>query len=274
MTRLGTAALAVVFMQVSPIADLTIDGPAGALHATDGGAGGGPAVVFIPSLAGTIRQWSAQLDHIRRTRRAVAIEVRGHGRSAVPKDADYSLDAMARDVDAVVRHLGISRAVVVGHSMGGGVALAYAAAHPERVAGLFLVDPIDDPSRQPAGETAEFIRHLQSSDYAREIEAYWTQILAGAAPGVAALVLEDLRRTPRDTVLGAMNAMARFNATGAIDRYPGPIVSVITRFNDVASSLHRVAPSRVRSIPIDGTSHWIQMDKPDELNRVLDEFAK
>src|SRR5207249_2612614 len=131
MTRLVLAALAVTLMQASSVADLTIEGPAGALHATDGGAGHDLPVVFIPSLAGTIRQWSAQLDHVRRTRRGVAIEVRGHGRSAPPKDADYSLDAMARDVDAVIRRLGISRAVVVGHSMGGGVALAYAAAHPQ-----------------------------------------------------------------------------------------------------------------------------------------------
>ena len=89
-----------------------------------------------------------------------------------------------------------------------------------------------------------------------------------------ALVLEDLRRTPRETVLGAMKAMASFDGSAAIDRYPGPIMSVITRFNDVDSSLHRVKPSRIRTVTIGGTSHWIQMDKPAELNRLLDEFAK
>lgn len=261
-------------MQDSSRADLTIDGPAGVLHATDGGSAQRLPVVFIPSLAGTIRQWSAQLDHARRTRRAIAIEVRGHGESAAPKDADYSLDAMASDVDAVLRHLGITRAIVVGHSMGAGVALAYAGGHPEQVAGLFLVDPIDDPARRPASAGAEFLRQLDSGDYRREIEAYWTKILAGAAPGVTTAVMEDLQRTRRDTVVGALKAMARFDATAAIDRYRGPIVSVITRFNNLPSSLHRVAPSRVRATTIEGTSHWVQMDKPDELNRLLDEFVR
>jgi pimeloyl-ACP methyl ester carboxylesterase len=251
-----------------------IPGPAGALYASDGGAGSRLPIVFVPSLAGTIRQWTAQLDHVRRARRAIAIEPRGHGRSAPPADGDYSLDAMARDVDAVVTHLGITRAVLVGHSMGGGVVLAYAAAHPRQVAALMLVDPIDDPSRRPGDEGDAFVRRLESGDYAREIETYWTQILEGASPEVGAIVVEDLRRTPRETVLGAMKAMARFNAAAAIDRYDGPIISVVTRFNDFPSSLHRVAPSRIRAVKVDGTSHWIQMDKPDELDRLLDEFAK
>jgi len=261
-------------MQSSSIRDLTVDGPAGVLHVSDGGSGQRVPVLFIPSLGGTIGQWAAQLDHVRPTRRALAIEVRGHGRSAAPNDGDYSLDAMARDVDAILRHLGIARVLVVGHSMGGGVALAYAAAHPHQVAGLFLVDPIDDPKRRPAGDTASFLRQLESGEYARAIEGYWTQILVGAAPDVRTCVLEDLRRTPRETVVGAMKAMGRFDAAAAIDRYPGPIVSIITRFNTFPSSLQNIAPSRVRAVTIDGTSHWIQIDKPDPLNGLLDEFMK
>src|SRR5262249_12118544 len=236
-----------------------IDGPAGALHVSDGGSGQRLPVLFIPSLGGTIAQWAAQLDHLRPTRRALVIEVRGHGRSAAPADSDYSLDAMAPDVDAIVQHLGVERSLVVGHSMGGGIALAYAAAHPQQVVGLFLVDPIDDPARRPAGVAASFLRQLESGEYAREIEGYWTQILAGASADVRTGVLEDLRRTPRETIVGAMKAMERFDASCAIDRYSGPIVSLITRFNTSPSSLQNVAPSRVRAITIDGTSHWIQM---------------
>jgi pimeloyl-ACP methyl ester carboxylesterase len=94
--------------------DSYLKGPAGRLHLEDGGAGGLP-VVFIPSLAGTIRQWQSQADHLRRDRRAIIVELRGHGRSDPPQDGDYSLPAMANDVDAVVTALAVRRFILVGH---------------------------------------------------------------------------------------------------------------------------------------------------------------
>jgi pimeloyl-ACP methyl ester carboxylesterase len=53
----------------------------------DDGAGSVP-VIFIHSLAGNTRQWSAQLDHIRKTRRAIALDLRGHGQTAAPANGE------------------------------------------------------------------------------------------------------------------------------------------------------------------------------------------
>ena len=61
-------------------ADERIPGPAGLLHADDGGSGGVP-VVFIHSYAGDTTHWTAQLAHLRKTRRAIALDLRGHGQS-------------------------------------------------------------------------------------------------------------------------------------------------------------------------------------------------
>lgn len=258
----------------APVAerDVTITTPSGRLHVSDGGVAGPTPVVLVHSLAGSVRQWRAQLDAIRPVRRAIAIELRGHGRSSAPADGDYSLGAMARDLDAAVTKLRLRRFVLAGHSLGGGVALAYAAAHPDRVAGLLLVDPIDDPSRRAGGEASALLDRLRSPQYAAEIERYWRLILDGATEASRRAVLDDLRNTPKETVLGAMSAMAAFDAGAAIDRYPGPIRSVVTRFNDVPTGLHRIS-SRVVAIPIDGTSHWIQMDKPEAFNQVLIQFV-
>src|SRR6266508_2399049 len=114
---------------------LEVEAPAVRLHVDDGGAGGVP-VVFVHSFAGSSSHWSAQLVHLRKNRRAVALDLRGHGRSAPPRDNDYAIDSLAGDVAAVVDRLGLNRFVLVGHSIGGAAAIAYAGAHPERVAGL------------------------------------------------------------------------------------------------------------------------------------------
>jgi pimeloyl-ACP methyl ester carboxylesterase len=58
-----------------------VAGPSGSLHVDDGGSGGIP-VVFVHSFAGSTEHWSAQLAHLRKTRRAVALDLHGHGQSA------------------------------------------------------------------------------------------------------------------------------------------------------------------------------------------------
>src|SRR5206468_12386469 len=117
-------------------------------HADDGGSGGVP-VVFVHSAAGSTEHWSVQLRHLRRTRRAAALDLRGHGRSAPPRDGDYRINSLAADLKAALDHLGLPRAVLVGHSLGGVVCATFAGTHPDRVAGLFLLDPAGDGRKLP-----------------------------------------------------------------------------------------------------------------------------
>jgi pimeloyl-ACP methyl ester carboxylesterase len=249
-----------------------IDGSSGRLYVDDGGTGLQLTVVLIHSLAGNSAQWTPQLAHLRRARRAVALDLRGHGRSEVPRDGRYALADFATDVQRVMDTLEIRRAVVVGHSLGGGVAVVLAGVMPDRVAGVFLVDPIDDPSKRPADENADaFLRRLDSPEYSSVIEAYWEEILKGASDGVRRQVLGDLRLTPPASVLGAMRAMAGFDAEAALAGYSGPLVTLTTPLNEFPSSLHRVVP-RIRQERMTGVSHWLHLDRPTEFNASLDGF--
>src|SRR5262245_3257755 len=63
----------------------TLEGPVGRLHVDDGGQGE-PAVVFVHAFGGSTEQWSEQLAYVRKTRRAIALDLRGHGRSDPPAD--------------------------------------------------------------------------------------------------------------------------------------------------------------------------------------------
>ena len=252
-----------------------VSGPAGALIVDDGGPlaarGGDLPVVFAHSLAGNFGQWKVQLEHLRPNRRAVAFDFRGHGRSDPATNGDYSIAGMASDISAVVDSLGLERFVLVGHSMGGGAALAYAGAHPERVAGLLLLDPIGDAKQiSPAG-VKSFLGGFET-DYDHASQKYWTEI-AGPDSAVRRRLLADLRATPRETVVPVLRSVLRFDPDSALSQYTGPILSVVTPHNDAPFSLHRLGkgfPHRV----VTGTGHWIQLDKPDEFNRLLDGFLE
>ena len=251
---------------------MNIEGPSGRLFVDDGGSGPQPPVVLIHSLAGRSTQWTAQLTHLRRTRRAVALDLRGHGQSEPPSDGKLEPGAFADDVRRVLDTLAIERAVLVGHSLGGGVAVAFAGLWPERAAGLLLVDPIDDPSKRPADASVEaFLRQLEGPDYDTAIAAYWTELLKLASDGVREQVLADLQITPRTTVVGSMRGMAGFNAEAALARGRGPMLTITTPLNDFPSSLHNVVAG-LRQETMTGVSHWMHLDRPGEFNAALDRF--
>jgi pimeloyl-ACP methyl ester carboxylesterase len=72
--------------------------------------------------------------------RTLALDHRGHGDSAWDPERRYEHEAMVADVEAVTAAFGIDRLVIVGHSLGGRIATLFAGRHPERMAGLVLVD--------------------------------------------------------------------------------------------------------------------------------------
>jgi pimeloyl-ACP methyl ester carboxylesterase len=251
-----------------------IPGPAGTLsidHVEPQTPSEALPVVLVHSLAGNASQWSAQLTHLQSTRRAVALELRGHGRSDPAKNGDYTLEGMANDIAGVVERLNLERIVLVGHSLGGGVALVYAGAHPERVAGLLLIDPIGD-GKQISPTQAQPLLDALATDYATTIQEYWKGI-AGSDAVVRQRLLADLEATPQDVVVSAFGEVLRFNPDPWLCAYHGPILSVVTLYNDQPFSLHRLGkgfPHRV----VSDTGHWIQLDAPDELNQIIDEFLE
>jgi pimeloyl-ACP methyl ester carboxylesterase len=247
-----------------------ITGPTGALVADDGGQGGIP-VLFLHSLGGNSTHWSRQIEHLRPTRRVVALDLRGHGQSDPAGNGDYTITGMMGDVEATADTLQLQQLVLVGHSLGGGVALAYAGAHPERVAGLLLVDPIGDGTQTLSGEVAPFLEGLDTN-YNSTIQGYWSQI-AGPDNEVKNRLLSDLQSTPRTAVVQGLKDVMQFDPKPSLARYRGPVLSIITPYNLEPSSLHRLGKGFPHRL-IEGTGHWIHLDKPDLMNKMLDEFLE
>lgn len=245
-----------------------IAGPAGALHVDDGGAGG-LSVVFLHSFGGSTRQWAAQLEHLRRTRRAIAFDLRGHGQSDDPGDGDYSVESMAADVGAILNALELSKVVLVGHGLGAKAALEYAGSEPGRVAGLLLVAA---PAPIPT-ELAEPMLTMMESDYETTSASINARLMQGAGAEVQAVVSGDFKRVSQDAGLRVMRASLEHDPLPALERYPGPKQAVTTPDADTPNDLHNLVADMSRT-EVAGTSHWIPMDKPDEFNRILDQFLE
>jgi pimeloyl-ACP methyl ester carboxylesterase len=244
--------------------EIEVTGPAGRLHVDDEGSGGLP-VVFVHSFGGSSSHWAEQLSHLRADRRAVAVELRGHGRSSAPDGDHYAIADLARDIAAVADARRLDRFVLVGHSIGGVAAIAYAGEHPERVAGLLLVGT---PGRIPL-EQADQIMSAMTSDYEETMASYWDRLVAGATPNVRDRIKGEMSRMPQDVALSLIRATFADDPVPALEAFAGPRMSVTS--TDSEYDLHK----QVADLPheqIQGTSHWVHMDRPTEFNRILDAF--
>lgn len=245
-----------------------VTGPVGTLFVDDGGLNSGRLpVVFVHSFGGSTAQWAPQLAHLRPTRRAVALDLRGHGDSTAPADGDYAVESLAADVGAVLDGLGLGRAVLVGHGLGAKAALEYAGGHPDRVAGLVLAAA---PARIPEAQAGQMIAGLEQ-DYERMSQAINSRLLTGASDEVRALIERDAGRIGRDAALRVIKASLTHDPLPALERYPGPKLAVTTPEADTPADIHRLV-SDVPHDMMDGTSHWMQLDRPEAFNELLDRF--
>ena len=109
-------------------------------HYLDWGTPGLPPAVFLHGGGLNAHTWDLVCLALRRERHCVALDQRGHGDSEWSPEMDYSIESQAGDLGAFVDALGLDRFVLVGMSLGGANALAWAGQHSRRLAGLVLVD--------------------------------------------------------------------------------------------------------------------------------------
>ncbi len=101
-------------------------------------AGEGPAILLVHGIAGRAENWDPIIPALAREHTVIAPDLPGHGLSGKPP-GDYSIGALASAMRDLLVYLGHERATVIGHSLGGGVAMQYAYMFPERCERLVLI---------------------------------------------------------------------------------------------------------------------------------------
>jgi pimeloyl-ACP methyl ester carboxylesterase len=178
---------------------------------------GEPALVFLHYWGGSSRTWRGVIDRLGGTARCVAFDQRGWGES-IATDGRYGLAAMADDVEAVAQRLGLSRFVLVGHSMGGKVAQIVAGRRPAGLSGLVLVAPAPPtPLPAPEAQRAAMLASYGSRD----------GVLQALSVLTAQPLPNDLReQVIEDTLAGA--AKRAWTDSGMIENVSAGLFGVIT----------------------------------------------
>jgi pimeloyl-ACP methyl ester carboxylesterase len=119
---------------------LTVDNDGLRFHLIDWGNPDKPTILFLHGVGLTARTWDLVCLGLRREFHCLALDQRGHGDSDWPADGDYGIEALRTDVRGLVNELDLDRFLLVGHSLGGMVALSYAVEEAPTLRGLVMVD--------------------------------------------------------------------------------------------------------------------------------------
>ena len=213
------------------------------VHVRDEGPRDAPIVLLHGSNA-DLHTWQAWTDALSADYRVVRFDQRGHGLTGPAADADYSIEAFAGDIDAVVDALGVERFVLAGNSMGGAIAMQYAIASPDRLDGLVLVDASGAPIERDADGNIAF--------------------KLAAMPGVGSVMSQVLPRSLVERSLSQSVSNQKIVTGEAVDRYwelaryPGNRDATRARFSTPRSafSAEQVAQTDVPTLVM-----WGEEDK-------------
>ncbi|MFO0763135.1 MAG: alpha/beta hydrolase [Byssovorax sp.] len=246
-----------------------VQGRHGRLRLSDGGQGGVP-VLFVHGLGSSLDAWQAQLDAIRPHRRAAALDLRGHGESDAPSDDDYSIPALADDVETVIEMLGFDRVHLVGHSMAGEVLTAYAGRHPEKVAGLVYVDAVGDMHRLSREDQDNFIA-AGADPRIDQHKVYEEMLGPRARPETRERVLAAVDQVKPGALGAIRRAMVEYAPGDDAARYSGPRTCIDAEGNDSVVDAWALFPGAPRRrVPY--VSHFVMMDDPEAFTTILEAF--
>jgi pimeloyl-ACP methyl ester carboxylesterase len=239
----------------------------------EAGPPGAPALVFVHGWTCDRSHFAPQVARFSPDHYCIALDLRGHGESDAPEQ-DYTIDAFADDVGWICDQLGIARATLVGHSMGGAVVLALSHARPELVRTLVLLDPailfppavvtgslpLIDAFGAPGG--MEVLRQFEAGQF----------FLDSSDPALKERLLDAACRTPQPVVVSAIKNLVEWDAEPALRSLTAPLlyVGAEPQITDRAK-LREFAPHAVMANTA-GSGHFHQLEVPDQVNAMLVRF--
>lgn len=245
--------------------------------------GSGVPAIFIHAFPLNQSMWDDQFSRLREHCRVITLDLRGFGRSESPQGPS-SMDEMAADVRGLMTFLGVDRAVLVGLSMGGYVALAFYRNYPNAVSAMVLAD-----TRASADTSEARERRLKSAEKA---EAEGSSVIASdmiplllgettleTRPEIVARVRSMIEANPPFVIASAQRAMAaRRDSTELLASIDFPVQIVfgsedkLTNLEEAEGLRSSIKGSRFRVIEWAG--HLSNLERPEEFNKVLLEFIE
>jgi pimeloyl-ACP methyl ester carboxylesterase len=243
--------------------------------------GQGPAVLFLHAFPLGLVMWDEQAAALEATHQVVRFDCRGFGGSP-PADGILTMERIADDAAALLDHLGISKAVVCGCSMGGYAAFAMVRRHPSRLRGLVLADTRAGADTEEArANRATLGEKVRREGPVAAAEAFLPKLVGETTKAERTTLVERLRgiilANPASGIADALAGLgARADSVPTLREIHVPTLvvcgdeDVLTPLAESEAIRRGVAGARLEVIPKAG--HLANVENPQAFNAALHSF--
>lgn len=236
-----------------------------------------PALVFLHYFGGSSRAWSGVMERLAPDHRCIALDLRGFGGSDALEGEDFTVADAAEDVSALIGALRVEHYVLIGHSMGGKIACAFAATQPPGLKALVLVAP-SPPTPEP----------MEGTEREELLKSYGDR--TAAAKGVKKITIRQLPASLFETCVEDNLASSRSGWSWWLERgsredissrMPGIQVPtlVVASAKDPAIAIDvldrevmpRMPQARMTMVP--ETGHLSPIEAPDDVGSAIRSFV-
>jgi pimeloyl-ACP methyl ester carboxylesterase len=234
---------------------------------------GEPELLFVPGWCCDWRAFRPQFDYFAEAHAVTALDPRGFGKSDRP-ESGYHVRDFADDLARFCEHVGIEKPVVVGHSLGGGVAVELAARYPLLPRALVLIDPnpID-----PLPETVKFFDAAADQlegPCGEEVRRLWTEGMGARDPALAGWISDHMCATPLSVAAPVIRNLNDWNGVGAFALCEVPTLLVSRAGSDRTPEVARllaIKPDLEVGMTV-GAGHFCQLEVPEQVNAMIERF--
>lgn len=303
MLRSALAACVLALVSALPVAEAQAKAPAAVAptasptlfaETVSGKVGAPQPIVLIPGLSAPAAAWDLVRPELEKTHEVRSLTLAGMGGAAPQSWAGNFVEAEAKAIVAHLRGKGVKGATLIGHSIGGGVALLAALEGPDVVGRVVLVDSLPFTAAWLSGgqvQTPEQAETMANALQAAMGSGAWSDIVARNRPGLPIQSRDEdfhsqlqawLLASDQSTIAAAMGDLLRLDLRPRLAGLSQPILSLIA-YDDGVTPLPRetmlaAAKQQFSQAPrvevrlVEGSRHWIQHDQPAALLAAIQGF--
>ena len=237
---------------------------------------GEPALIFIHGWSSDSTYWDAQLDFFSKRYTVVTLDLAGHGDSGTAR-AEWTMPAFGADVVSVAQQIPNKRLILVGHSMGGPVALEAARRLKGRIIGIVGVDTFGNIGLpRPTPKELEARVAPMRRDFATTTRDYVTRQLftPRSDPVLVRRIAEDMATEPPGIAIGAFIGLNTMNYAAALGDISVPIIAINS--DRIPTDVERIrlhAPTFHVKL-MSGVGHFLMIEDPTRFNALLDQTVQ
>ena len=232
---------------------------------------GEPVLLFIHGWSAEKTYWEYQINEFSKDYTVVALDLAGHGESGIKRE-NYTIPAYGKDVAAVAKENGLKNIILVGHSMGGAVAIEAARILGDDVIGIIGADTFHDlTAKYTEEDKVEYLKPFKENFRANCKAFAESMFPVGANKKIVEAVVNDMVAAPEKVAVNSFENLLNYDPAPSLNSISVPFIAINSTFLDTNTAGNRMVTDSFTVKIIKGVGHYLMIEDPESFNKYLRE---